>query len=132
MISSVELRSYSEYWTTDYRPLFIITNAITSYYLFSVTRWRVSALFLLIVTAFSYDQYFYIHTISAIAFFIYSGIAIAKTKKFELYAIPYFSSLFVLVIFGILWAEVFAIFVMSVFHLNRLIRFRLIEIKRNS
>jgi hypothetical protein len=124
------LDSYSQYWTSDLRPLFVFTNAATSYYLFSSRSWWIPSTFLLLLTAFSYDQYFWIHNISAVCFFIASGISIMNSKKYQGYIVPYFSSMIFLVTFGILWAEIFAILVICVFHLHRMIKFYQIDTKR--
>jgi hypothetical protein len=125
-----ELDSYSQYWETDLRPLFIFTNASTSYFLFSMKRWWPSALCLMILTAFSFDQYLWIHNISAIIFFLICGILIFKDRRHSWYSLPYFSSLIVLIYYGIFWAEVLAILVICSFHLHRMVRYHLIDIKR--
>jgi hypothetical protein len=123
LFSVGELDSYSEYWTSDLRPLFIFTNAATSYFLFSMRNWWLSAVCLMLLTAFSFDQYLWVHNISAISFFIFSGIAISKSRKFQYYILPYISSIIVLLYYGIFWAEVSGIVVVSCYHLHRLITY---------
>ena len=123
LFSIGELDSYSEYWVSDARPLFIFTNAATSYFLFSMRNWWISAICLMLLTAFSFDQYLWVHNISAILFFIVSGIAIYKSIKFRYYLLPYLSSIVILLLFGIFWAEVVGITVISSYHLHRLITY---------
>ena len=122
-----ELPSYSQYWTTDIRPLFIFVNASTSYFLFSVDRWKIPSICLLLLTAFSYDQYFWIHNITAICFFVVCAISISFTKKFQYYILPYLFSIVILLKFGILWGEIFAISIICTYHLHRLIEYYKIE-----
>jgi len=50
-----EIISFSSSWNTVLQPLYIMTNAITSYFLFSVNKWKIPALLLLTLTAFSID-----------------------------------------------------------------------------
>jgi hypothetical protein len=125
-----ELPSYSQYWTTDIRPLFIFTNASTSYFLFSVDRWKIPAICLLLLTAFSYDQYFWIHNTTAICFFVLCAISISFSRKFQYYILPYLFSIVILLKFGILWGEISAILVICAFHFHRLIEYKNIESKR--
>jgi len=125
-----ELNSYSQYWSTDIRPLFIFTNAATSYFLFSMDRWKFPAICLLLLTAFSHDQYFWVHNITAICFFVLCAISILSSRKFQFFIIPYFSSIIILVTSGILGAEVFAITVICIYHFVRLIEYHIIESTR--
>lgn len=124
------LPSYSQYWSTDIRPLFIITNAATSYFLFSTFQWRLSSIFLMLLTSFSHDQYFWVHNVTAILFFIFAGVAIVKDRHFNLCIIPFLFSVVILLLFGILWAEITAITVMCIFHFLRLIKYKNIESTR--
>lgn len=122
-----ELDSYSEYWSTDMRPLFIFTNAATSYFLFSMKNWWISAICLMILTAFSFDQYNTIHNVTAIAFFLINGVLLLKQKRFRYLSIPYFLSFIVLLLFGIFWAELLAISVICVYHTIRLFVYNKLE-----
>lgn len=62
--------SLSAYWKTEMQPIFIIANATTSYYLYSMKQWRISAMFLLLLTAFSVEMYGALHNALAIIFFV--------------------------------------------------------------
>lgn len=64
------LPSISSYWETPMQPLFIITNASTSYHLYGIKNWRLSAFLLLFLTAFSVTDFALIHNIVAVFFFI--------------------------------------------------------------
>lgn len=125
-----ELASYSEYWSSEMRPLFIFTNASTSYFLFSISRWKIPALSLMFLTAFSYDQYPLIHNITAIAFFILCLLIILLDRRYKYWIIPYIASIPILLSFGILWAEIVAISIVCGYHLHRLIAYKNIEDKR--
>lgn len=125
-----ELPSYSQYWITDVRPLFIFTNAATSYLLFSVRKWKIPAIWLMLLTAFSYDQYFWIHNVTAICFFVTCLISISFTRRFKYYVLPYISSVIFFLLFGIYWGEVAAISVICAYHLHRLIAYNKIENSR--
>jgi hypothetical protein len=127
LFSIGELDSYSQYWSTDMRPLFIFTNAATSYFLFSMKNWWMSAVCLMLLTAFSFDQYNTIHNVTAIAFFLINGVLLLKQKRFRYLVIPYFSSVIILFLFGIYWAEVLAISVICTYHYIRLLTYNKLE-----
>lgn len=124
--------SYSSYWQTEFQPLFIFTNAATSYFLFSIKGWRISSLFLMLLTAFNCIDYYNLHNAFAIAFFIFCAIPLIKSKRQSFYSLPYFLSIAVLLEYGIFWAEVCAIVSICGFHLHRLIKFYRIDIKRKN
>jgi hypothetical protein len=52
------------------QPLFIITNASTSYHLYGIKNWRLSAFLLLFLTAFSVTDFGMIHNVVAVLFFV--------------------------------------------------------------
>ena len=112
------LPSYSHYWDTPMRPLFIFTNATTSYYLFSMKKWWIPSSLLLLVTAFSNDQYFIIHNVVAVLFFIVSVWAIITGKRGRGFIIPYLIGVMYLAITkNIFWAETIGICTMCLYHL---------------
>ena len=112
--------SVSDFWNTPLQPLFIITNAATSYYFFSMKNWKVSAMLLLFLTAFSVEDHFVFHNVLASMFFIWNLFVIAKNKRLALYAIPYAGSFIAFLWYGFFWAEVLAISVLSFYHLHYL------------
>jgi len=132
LLGAGELPSYSKYWGTDYRPLFIFANAATSYFLFSLKNWRLPAFLLMLVTIFSYDQYLWIHNTTAIAFFITAGYAISKSQKYQFYIIPYVCTLMLLYFSTLLWTEIAAILTICAFHLHRYVRYIQINSSRNN
>jgi len=117
----VNLDSISAIWLTYLQPLFIITNASTSYFLFSNRRWRIPSLFLLLLTAFSFEFSMLFHNIFAIIFFLSCIYSLYGIRRLRWYIIPYVCSIFFLFLFGIFWAEVFAIIVICAYHFNLLI-----------
>lgn len=113
-----DVPSISSAWLSYLQPLFIITNATTSYFLFSVRHWEVPSLFLLLLTAFSVDFSLVLHNIFAVLFFIFSLYSLYGIRRLRWYLIPYILSGVVLLLFGIFWAEVWAIVVICLYHLH--------------
>jgi hypothetical protein len=99
-----DVPSISSVWLSYLQPLFIITNAATSYFLFSVKNWRVPSLFLLLLTAFSVDFSLLFHNIFAVLFFIVCLYSLYGIRRLRWYLIPYILSGVVLLLFGIFWA----------------------------
>ena len=116
-----ELPSISKYWGTPLQPLFIFINATTSYFFFGLKEWRIPSIFLMLLTAFSVELYPLAHNIFAVLFFLSCLYSLYKTKRFRFYTIFYSFSLLVGFFFGILWLEIFAILVLTAYHLNVLI-----------
>jgi hypothetical protein len=115
-----EIKSISAYWNTNGQPLFIITNAVTSYFLFSNNRWKIPAFFLLFLTAFSLTLYPILHNIFAMGFFVSSAIAMYHLHRFRFYIIPYLC-FGIWAIFHLLYGEVGAILTICVYHIHILI-----------
>jgi hypothetical protein len=78
-------QSLSAYWNTPAQPLFIIMNAVTSYFLFSMERWQFSAILLLLLTAFNFHEWPVFHNILAVTFFIVSTLFVALGHRFTWY-----------------------------------------------
>ena len=98
--------SLSQYWNTPMQPIFIFSNAATSYYLIGLKNWRISSCLLTLVTAFSIEYYPTSHNVLAVAFFVF---------------IAYFSLLF---------AEYIAIVAMCIFHIMSLVKLNSITKER--
>lgn len=113
-----DVPSISSVWLSYLQPLFIITNATTSYFLFSIKNWRVPSLFLLLLTAFSVDFSLLFHNVFAALFFIVCLYSLYGIRRLRWYLIPYILSGVVLLLFGIFWAEVWAIVVICLYHLH--------------
>lgn len=125
-----ELPSISSYWESSMQPMFITVNAVTSYFFFSIDRWRWSALFLLLLTAFSVENYIHLHNIFAICFFLYNLYPMLTSKRIRWALIPYTLSI-VLVFKSILYAEILAILSLCSAHLYLLIKYMSVKyIKR--
>ena len=108
--------SISRYWETDIQPIFIITNAATSYYLFSLDKWKKSALLLLLLTSFSLTLYPDMHNILATIFFIINLRPLFKSNKFKWCAWVYTTALFVLP-FSMTISEIIAIDTLCIYHI---------------
>jgi hypothetical protein len=122
--------SISSYWETPLQPLFIFVNATTSYYLFSVPKWRFSSIFLLLLTAFSVTQFKLIHNIFAILFFISCFISLLSVKRFRYYGILYIISLPLLFLLNFLWFEIYATIIIVSYHLHTIIYKQYLDYKR--
>jgi len=110
------LPSISSYWRTPVQPLFIITNAATSYYFFgSHNTWKIPAVFLLLLTAFSVDSYPMIHNIVAVLFFLSCLIPLYKTHHYQEFFWIYMSSV-VFMPLSMTLGESLAIAVLCVYH----------------
>jgi hypothetical protein len=126
-----ELPSISSYWETQMQPLFIIVNASTSYFLFSIKRWKISAILLLFLTAFSVENYPDAHNFFAICFFLMNIHSLYRSRRTHVAMLIYLCSVF-FIYNGVLYAEIFAITVLCATHLWLLICARKIDIKRKS
>ena len=115
------LPSISSYWNTDLQPLFIIANAATSYYLYSIRDWKLSALLLLLLTSFSITLFPTIHNILAVVFFITNLYPLIKTNHFKWCIWLYLSSLIILP-FSMTISEIIAIDTLCVYHMLLLIK----------
>jgi len=116
LVSEGYLPSISSYWRTPVQPLFIITNAATSYYFFgSHNTWKIPATFLLLLTAFSVDSYPMVHNIFAILFFISCLIPLYKTHHYQEFFWIYMSSV-VFMPLSMTLGESLAIAVLCVYH----------------
>jgi hypothetical protein len=113
-----DVPSISSIWSTYLQPLFIITNAVTSYFLFSTKRWFLPSLFLLLLTAFSVDFNLILHNTFAGLFFLVCTYSLTGIRRLRWYLIPYLLSGVVLLFFGIFWAEVLAIIIICSYHLH--------------
>jgi len=107
--------SLSSYWRTEYQPLFIIANAVTSYYFISMKNWQFSGFLLLMLTSFSIDLYPDTHNLLSIAFFIVTFYPFYKTNHFKEMIWFYLFALVVMP-FNLLFAEIIAIETMCIFH----------------
>ena len=126
------LSSLSQYWNTDMQPLFIFSNVLTSYYLFTLKNWKTSAILLSLVTAFSLRYYPNAHNILAGMFFIANLWPLYKAAfRFRYYKWIYLCSL-PLLGYSMLFSEMLAISAICGFHLHTLNTVYYIQKKRVS
>ena len=114
------LGALSQYWNTPFQPLFIITNAMTSYFFFHFRSWWIPSIFLLGLTAFSYNQFPLFHNILAITFFLTSGYTLFKTKKYMRYFYIYLIAL-IIIPFNLLIGEILAVMGLCAYHFHMLL-----------
>jgi len=88
----VDFPSLSTSWQTVLQPLFIITNAVTSFYFFSLKRWKIPSVFLMLLTAFSVDMSPMFHNILAGGFFLTCLYPLMWFKRFSYYVFVYLFS----------------------------------------
>jgi hypothetical protein len=114
-----QIHSISSVWDTNLQPLFIIANAATSFYFLLMTRWQYSGMFLMLLTAFSMNIFPNIHNAFALAFFV----SVVFSFKREYWFIGFYLISVPLFFFvNMLWAEIYAIFVIATYHLILLIK----------
>jgi hypothetical protein len=116
-----ELGSISQYWNTSLQPLFITANVMTAYFFFSIVDWRIPSYFLVLLTAFSIQLYPITHDVIATLFFVSCLIPLFKCKRFKFYAYFYFISIPIGLFFGLLWLEIWGMFILCSYHLHTLI-----------
>jgi len=122
--------SLSNYWNTPMQPLYIIVNASTSYFLFSLDRWKLSACLLLLTTAFSVEYYAIAHNIFAVSFFAVNLWPLFYIKhRYVGYLYLYISSVFVFP-FNILAGEIVAVSSLCLYHAHVLIYVKMLFTKR--
>lgn len=124
--------SLSDYWMTNLQPLFIFTNAVTSYYLFATPKWKIPSFFLLLLTAFSVEDYRIIHNIFAVLFFLTCLTAILLDKRYRLFAVPFLCGLFW--IGGpeeLLAAEIIAVYTLCLYHATVIGHYLLLDYVRH-
>jgi hypothetical protein len=113
-----DLLSISQSWETPLQPLFIFTNALVSYFFFDLPKWRIPAVLLLLLTVFSVKDWFILHNILAISFFIFSAFPLWSLKKFRFYLPIYIFSLFFLFFDGLYWMETWGIITLCFYHIH--------------
>jgi hypothetical protein len=121
------LWSISSYWKTSLQPLFILVNAGTSYFFFSTEKWIVPAIFLLLLTAFSVEEYKLVHNIFAALFFISCTIPLLQIKRFQFFGYIYLFSLVVFWVYGMLIFEIYCVLILGLYHLTILLYTRYLE-----
>ena len=113
-----ELVSFSSAWQTELQPLFILTNATTSYLLYSVNKWKIPALFLLFLTAFSVDFTPVFHNVLATFFFVSCLRSLYSIKRFRHYMWLFVATTPLLPLYGLFWFEFASVWVLCFYHLN--------------
>lgn len=123
-----KMGSISSYWETPLQPLFILSNALTTYVFLDLPKWKLSGILLFMLTIFSVEYYPTLHNVFAVSFFMINIYPLYKLKRYRLFLIPYLLSCVFL--FDLFWFEVFAISVLCSYHLTLLLKVRKV-IKRN-
>jgi hypothetical protein len=109
------LPSLSKYWDTELQPFFILTNLFTSYYFYQLKRWKVSAVLLMLLTAFSVEHYEIFHNVLAVGFFISIMYPLVTIHHHRWVIWLYLSTLIILP-FHLLFFEIAAISVICLYH----------------
>lgn len=122
--------SVSTYWNSEWRPLYIISNAATSYFLFSLSNWKIPATFLMLLTAFAVDQYMFMHNFFAGCFFVFSFFCLLFSKRFKWYWKIYIVCSFIALI-NLLLGEILVIELIAMYHLQMLMHKKIIEKRRS-
>lgn len=115
-----DVNSLSMSWGTKLQPLFIFTNATTSYYFFQIDRWKIPALLLMLLTAFSINIFPDIHNITALLFFIFCIFGINRGSYWWLFVLLYLLAIPIYFKYNLFWCEFYAIIILCSYH-SRLI-----------
>ncbi len=114
-----DLYSLSSAWRTPWQPLFIFSNAATSYYMYSSTKWKWPGFFLLLLTAFSVEMHPIPHYIFAAGFFLSCIPPMAMSKRLWGWCIPYLLTL-PFFFYSILLGELATIAILLAYHTHLL------------
>ena len=118
MITSDDiLGSISQYWDTQYQPIFIISNIICSYFFFSLKNWKIPSLFLVLITSFNHYQFNILHNIFAVSFYLACLYSLFQNKRFTLYRILFILSI-ALYPYSIILGEITSIVILCSHHLR--------------
>ena len=128
LITYGKMDSISSYWESPLQPLFILSNALTTYVFMDLPKWKLSGILLFMLTIFSVEYYPSLHNVFAISFFIVNLYPMYKLKRYRVFIIPYLLSCALLP--NLFWCEVFAITVLCTYHLTLLLKVRKV-IKEN-
>lgn len=58
-----EMGSISSYWNSPLQPLFILSNALTTYVFMDLPKWKLSGILLFMLTIFSVEYYPSLHNV---------------------------------------------------------------------
>ena len=120
LFSYGKMNSISAYWDTPLQPLFILSNALTTYVFMDLPKWRLSGIFLFLLTIFSLEYYNDLHDIFAIIFFVVNIYPLYSLHKYRFVCIPYILSCIWLP--DLFWFEVQAITILCLYHLTLLVK----------
>ena len=109
-----KLESFSACWNTDFKTIFVVSNILTSLLFSITTKWRLSALFLILLTFTPVTKYQITHNIIAITFFLYNVYPMISFKRYNFFLLFY--------VFSLMWlpnlflTEIHAISVLCIYH----------------
>lgn len=118
-VFGVDFKSFSKVYGTVLEPIFIIANASTSFFFFSLNRWKIPSVLLLLLTAFNTNLYSELHNFLATLFFLSCVYALLEYKRRRIFLFFYCSSLF-LFFYSLFWFEFFATWILCAYHLKSL------------
>lgn len=117
MIAGFEYDSYSEYYFSDAKYVFIVFLSFISISFMTMGRkWIISGISLLLLVYFNHLDYYYFHYIMAGLFFLNSAIMITIDKRFGLIGIVMFFLSPILFI-SFYYFELIQVLMISLFHL---------------
>jgi hypothetical protein len=114
------MSSLSQYWNTPYQALFILANAITSYFFFSTPNWRVPSFFLMLLTSFSIEYHPVVHNVLASIFFILCAYALYHSNRFRYYFYLFLIAMAIMPM-NLLYGEIMGILILAAYHAQILI-----------
>ena len=127
--TGLRLDSFSQYFYTPIGPFFVSVLALTCYMMFSNPKWIPAGIALAIVMLFPCNDYMTIHNVSAVMFFILSAAAMIFEKQDKIMGFMMLA-LGPIAIWDLFVAEAILLFMISTYHIRRLLLIRKILLKR--
>lgn len=115
------VNSLSMSWGTYLQPLFVFTNATTSFYFYQINNWKISALLLMLLTAFSVNIFPESHNILALLFFLSCIFGMTRGSYWKLFTSLYTLAIPIYNYFGLFYGEFWAVTILCFYHLRLLL-----------
>ncbi len=111
-------KSFSKVWGSEIEWIFILCNFLVIKSFLEHPRWRLSALFLLLLTCFSTNSYSNCHNLLAVIFFLSCLYSLTEFKSMRNYFYAYCFSVVIGLLSNLFWFEFYAVYVLCAYHLN--------------
>jgi len=113
-----DFKSFSKVWGSELESWFIVSNFLIVHCFSEHPKWRLPALWLLLLTAFSTSVWSSCHNLFAVFFFLSCVYSLTEFKRMQPYLIIYCCSVIIGIFFGLFWFETYALVVLCAYHLH--------------